>query len=595
MSVSHAYASNFGCQLNPGYELPEDIALNWLCSFNNEIAPAQHRLTQKYGAVNRQGEVVIPFDYESPVTFYDGKAWVQKGDKWVIINRDNQILGKFDIQQVYGFTRKGMALFQQNDKWGVMNIDGDVIIRPQFDDFVYSFGHGSFSQPDTAIVEIDGKQAAISEAGEIILPPKFDEIRQDNELLLVVNDDKMGVYDLQGNMQQPIEFEPISGISRDERWEDKYWLLLVDAKSGRIKMGAANKYGKTIVPVEFDDVDRIGENKYKVSKNGKYGIYGVNGLITPIHFDVISDTQQGPTLIKYQGQWGYLKDFNSLLLVDYDVVDEFSEGLAAVANYQHKPDNNDSGAAQTTLSWGYINTLGKEVIPLQYQSAKPFKDGLAAVKNNDKWGVINFENKQIAPFEYDAISGFKQGYAVVGNYLPDVMVVDDISDFYRLDEPSSEQASDGSAAEAEAEAENDVINGTQALASDAIYGIEDMTSRESLPMRFGLLSNQGSLVFPATYQNITRASEGMIAVKKNDQWGFANQQGDLIFDYQFDQIFPPFEQGEMQVDNCYDDAGNRLYCHADEVNIKSLHINKQGDIIYGLSSEMSYATEEAAE
>ncbi|MGO3876354.1 MAG: WG repeat-containing protein, partial [Psychrobacter celer] len=77
ISLSQAHA-NFGCELNQGYELPEDISFNWLCSFSNELAPAQQLSTEKYGAVNRQGVAVIPFEYDSPVEFIQSRALVKK-------------------------------------------------------------------------------------------------------------------------------------------------------------------------------------------------------------------------------------------------------------------------------------------------------------------------------------------------------------------------------------------------------------------------------------------------------------------------------------------------------------------------------------
>ncbi len=38
---------------------------------------------------------------------------------------------------------------------------------------------------------------------------------------------------------------------------------------------------------------------------------------------------------------------------------------------------------------GFIDTTGSTVIPLEYDNARSFNEGLAAVKKNGKWGFID--------------------------------------------------------------------------------------------------------------------------------------------------------------------------------------------------------------
>ena len=54
------------------------------------------------------------------------------------------------------------------------------------------------------------------------------------------------------------------------------------------------------------------------------------------------------------------------------------------------------------MKWGFIDKFGKEVIPLIYDYAKNFDDGLAQVKKGDKWGFIDKNGKEVTPFfNYD--------------------------------------------------------------------------------------------------------------------------------------------------------------------------------------------------
>ena len=58
----------------------------------------------------------------------------------------------------------------------------------------------------------------------------------------------------------------------------------------------------------------------------------------------------------------------------YDAGRNFSEGLALV-NLNGK--------------WGYVDKIGREVIPCKYDYACEFEEGLATVELNGKWGFID--------------------------------------------------------------------------------------------------------------------------------------------------------------------------------------------------------------
>lgn len=562
MTLPQAHAK-FGCELNKGHELPEDISFDWLCSFSNELAPAQQLSTSKYGALNREGVVVIPFEYDSPVEFAQSKALVKKGDKWVLINMTNHKIAEFDFQEAGNFTSIGLASFQQDGKWGYINTEGNIVIDPQFDSIKYGFSYPRLNENVVVIFELGGKFGAIDQTGKIIIPAQFDEIRQASDILFVINNDKMGIYNYQGRMVQPVEFEfkTFNGFYSDNRWTNENWLPIT--KNG--KVGAIDKRGNIIVPTEFDDVEIISENTFKVSKNGKYGIHGINNLMTPLQYDYIADSLENPALVKKDGKWGYLDNSDSLMIVNYDEAHDFSEGLAMVGNNKKQ----QFSQKQESKLWGYINTVGEEVIPLHYEDGRPFKKGLAPVKLKGKWGVIDFQENKIVPFEYDAISSFKDGYAIVAMTNPDTVDSSIIPD-QRSDDVVEYPLSDDT--------------------DDELY-IDSFTSRDNSKMKFGIIDRQGNLVLPLGYDNVTHVSEGVIGVKNNDKWGFVSQQGKPVIFYQFDQIFPPFKDGTIQVDNCFDDNENTISCQSDEVNSHTMHIDKQGNIINELWSSSSIAVD----
>lgn len=68
--------------------------------------------------------------------------------------------------------------------------------------------------------------------------------------------------------------------------------------------------------------------------------------------------------------------------------------------------------------WGYADTAGKIVIPIQYTSAQSFHLGLAKVELKGKLGIIRPDGKLLIPTEYDTLNSVGYGVymAQKGNY-----------------------------------------------------------------------------------------------------------------------------------------------------------------------------------
>ena len=105
--------------------------------------------------------------------------------------------------------------------------------------------------------------------------------------------------------------------------------------------------------------------------------------------------------------------YKEVIPLKYDEACGFSEGLAAVGLISedgHK------------FKFGYIDKTGKVVIPFKYdyfgeenyKSGYYFSEGLSAVKLNSKWGFIDKTGKEVIPPKYDLAGDFSEGLAAVG-------------------------------------------------------------------------------------------------------------------------------------------------------------------------------------
>jgi hypothetical protein len=62
--------------------------------------------------------------------------------------------------------------------------------------------------------------------------------------------------------------------------------------------------------------------------------------------------------------------------------------------------------------YAFIDNTGKKVTPL-YESGQYFHEDLAAVKRGGKWGYIDKACREVIPMKYDWAFGFSEGLALV--------------------------------------------------------------------------------------------------------------------------------------------------------------------------------------
>jgi len=98
-------------------------------------------------------------------------------------------------------------------------------------------------------------------------------------------------------------------------------------------------------------------------------------------------------------KYGYMNQNGEVVIpLTYDFADTFSEGLA----YVRKGGKNV-----------YINSKEEVVLDLDYDYLYTFFDGLAKVQKNEKFGYINKKGIQITPIKYDRAAPFVDGYSKV--------------------------------------------------------------------------------------------------------------------------------------------------------------------------------------
>ena len=298
---------------------------------------------------------------------------------------------------------------EEKTKVGFIDITGKVVITPQYDDCYYPFREG------LAAVQVGRKWGYINRDNRMMIPPQFD-----------------GAQPFSNGMAAVTVGEPFEGQGKDgyiDKTGQFVFVLPPDKFSyggfheGRMevkmgeKWGFVDEQGKQVIPPVFDDVAQFSEGLAAVQRGDQHGFIDPHGKwairLTDARPASICSFSSGlaPAFDLKSRKYGYIdKTGNFAIKPQYDSACEFSEERAGVCI------RTEDEEGWSVAKWGYIDPAGKVVVPFEYDfriSAFAFSDGLAKVYRGKKVGFVNRMGKEVIPCQLYSADPFKNGLAKV--------------------------------------------------------------------------------------------------------------------------------------------------------------------------------------
>jgi hypothetical protein len=331
------------------------LGMFFLSSCNSSLNPLRGKETtglypirqnNKNGYINRQGEVVIPPQFEFTLPFSEGLAAVcTSAGKCGFIDETGKFVINPQFQSVYRFS-EGLAAVVTEGRLGYIDKTGKYVINPQFNSSGGPRGEGTFAtfSEGLACVKIGEKYGFIDKTGKIVINPQFENATPFFEgLAATKTGEKWGFVDKDGKIVINPQFELALPFANGLA------AVLIGKQYGYI-----DKTGKIVINPQFDSVLPFSdEGIAAVALNQKTGFIDKEGkyIVNP--------------------QFGMARNFNemeSAFLITSDLGRlSFSEGLAPV----------QIGDKEGSL--GYADKTGKIIINPQFSEALPFYGGLALV------------------------------------------------------------------------------------------------------------------------------------------------------------------------------------------------------------------------
>ena len=393
----------------------------------------------KYGIINLQGEKITKPIYEEieSIKYKEGYLLVKKDDKYGVINADGRVI----IENVYdeivgdGFYKDDsykysgyiVSKVENNQKlFGYINNTGKTILKTQYSKITRI---NEQNETEAYLIVEKDKNTLLLKNDKNILNTQYQSIQYDKNIkkLIVQEDNRFGVYSLDGKQILPIEYEKISvnGIYIVTKKDNKS--LLYDINGTEIE----NKEYKTVMPtsnenyfITINDNSKYGvmdksnkvlvENEYPYIKyafdeyfiisteTGKLGIIDVNNkiLIEP-QYDVLQNLEGTKVM---EGK-----------IINTNITDIFSKNMEKVISMQKCNVEVKDGYIKmySKTETKYFNVEGKEVL-----NKDVIKSNVFASKNNDKWGIVDKTGNIIVDYKYDKITEFNE-YGFAGIRLND--------------------------------------------------------------------------------------------------------------------------------------------------------------------------------
>ena len=235
---------------------------DWECQYNHYLTYFQEGLGKvceggKYGFVNLEGEIVIPYKYENVGEFNNGLAKAKKADSWGFIDIIGQPISDFIYYDAkdfkYGHAIVAIQKYNEKGEYllkGVINNNGKEVIPCQYSDIIL--------YPNYIIVKSQNKYGAFNYSGLQIAQCVYENFihsLSDNYLIVSYNK-KNGLIDLKGGIILPYEYEEIRSESSG---------LFIVKKDG--KYGVVDIENNMIIPFIYASIMFVMPNLFRVSKN----------------------------------------------------------------------------------------------------------------------------------------------------------------------------------------------------------------------------------------------------------------------------------------------------------------------------------------
>lgn len=495
---------------------------------------------EKYGVINKTGEVIIEAKYDSVVIPNPEKdVFVCYLNNETTVNNANgeQILTEYENVEAIRLKNvasdlmyeKSVLTFTSNNMVGLIDFEGKVVIEAKFEGIsTLEYKEGEM------IVKENDKLGVINLNGKYIIMPEYDQIQTDRYFTLE-------------------EGQKAAGYIVSKTTEEGY------------RDGYINNKGEEYLESKYTDISRIIEAGDEstaylmVAEDGQYGIYKnstkkVDFLYKSIRYDVINQfliTERAKKIgvlglegneiiesiyeqIDVNGIYMYARDFENNTTV-YNLKGEVQENADPDIYILNVGDRDEQIKIDSTigLTYSIIDTNGESLTEGEYNYINYlYDDNYMATIHGGKIGIITNNEEIKIPIEYDSldrlqdnnviilISNEEQKAKIYNKSLEEVIVMDS-QNFQYIENDGYVKLYNNT------ETRYIKSNGVE-ISNKDLFDIKIYANQKE-DETWEAISKSGEVLTNEGYDKITELNEfGYLSIRKDDKWGAIDSNGNVV-------------------------------------------------------------------
>lgn len=526
----------------------------------------------RYGVIDGNGNVVIEPTYDviqipnpsKPVfiCMSDYNTETKQYQTKVLNDKKEQIITGYDnVQAIPTETtadgipfEKTVLKYLKDGKYGLISMDGKEITDPVYDDIsAVNYKEGML------LVEQDGKVGVININGVQVIKVEYDSITVDNYYNVDTkyertgfivckrgeNGYRYGYIDYQGDIILDAEYTELARVTEMEEDNAIYLIAYKDGQAGLLR----NK--KIILNHEYENITYNSYNDvFVIQRNGKQGIADRDGNIK-------IDTKY--TNLTFGGVYINVTEEETEKVLDLNG-NEMTDGY--ISKMPTKDGEHSIVYGEDEI-YKIIDNSGNIIIDKNYTYIEELDNNYFIVANYNNNGIVDLTGKSLVDLKYSSIfkldnTGLLQANISSTNTIS--LINSNMEIVATMDNASIEVKDNY--VRLYSETENRYFN----------YSGNELTAQELFPDnklyakkindKWGFADKDGNLVVQNEYDMVTEFnSYGFAGIKVDGKWGVINENGEIVQEpiYELDNISPTFIGKYYKADEWY---GNDYYTDA---------------------------------
>ena len=478
---------------------------------SEEYAYFVYKQENKYGVIDKEGNIVvqaqftnvkIPNPLKSVFVCYDG-------DNTKVLNEKNETLYE-NFNNIEPLTLKNVSTdliyektvlkYEENGKYGLISIDGNKITNAKYQEIdTLQYKEGEL------VVKENDKYGVININGYEIIKPEYDQVKAD------------GYY------------------SSDNKYKDDGYIVSITTDDG-YRYGYLNNEGQKILDTKYNDLSRLAySNKDTIyllcAENGKYGLYeGANNII-PNEYQAITYVEDNDFCIVQKGKkYGVVNLEGSMMLqVKYSQID-------VNGDYLYVTDENSEKKVYDKK--GNLTEINPNLVIQSTKSDDDYKIYIDLSTGKTVYSIYKGDTK-LTSENYSYIEYLNEGYFIASNESGKLGIIDSkgnakvelkYDSIQKIAGTNIIQAIDSTTKMTEIYSK-DFIK-TYEIANASIENIKDNIIKVYNTEEIKYFDYDGNLL----ENKVAFPDINLFPKKENGKWGFVGQDGNVVVDYQYDDV-----------------------------------------------------------